>query len=173
MKFFDVNLRFPFADPVLVIDLAQRVDVIKLNDDEVGKLASWLTTGEATLNTPRSPDALAEACAALAKATNTSRICVTRAAEGAALWENGNLLCARAPQVTVKDTVGAGESFMAGLMVGLTRGIDTQKVLENACRAGAFVARTMERRHCSRRRSLSNSREFSSASLNCCRIRAR
>jgi fructokinase len=72
--------------------------------------------------------------------SRTSRICVTRAAEGAALWENGNLLSAQAPQVTVKDTVGAGDSFMAGLMVGLTRGIDTQKVLENACRVGAFVA---------------------------------
>jgi fructokinase len=140
MKFFDVNLRPPFADPVLIIDLAQRVDVIKLNDDEVGKLASWLKTGEATLNTPRSPDALAAACAALAKATKTSRICVTRAAEGAALWENGNLLCARAPQVAVKDTVGAGDSFMAALMVGLTRGTDTQKVLEDACHVGAFVA---------------------------------
>src|SRR6266850_7227189 len=140
MKFFDVNLRPPFADPALVIDIAKRADVIKLNDDEVGKLASWLRTGEATLNTPRSPDALAEACAALAKATNTSRICVTRAAEGAALWENGNLLCAQAPQVTVKDTVGAGDSFMAGLMVGLTRGIDHQRVLKIACRLGAYVA---------------------------------
>jgi sugar/nucleoside kinase (ribokinase family) len=30
--------------------------------------------------------------------------------------------------------------FMAGLMVGLTRGTDTRKVLENACRLGAFVA---------------------------------
>jgi fructokinase len=140
MKFFDVNLRPPFANPDLVIDIAKRADVIKLNDDEVGKLDSWLKTGTATLNTPRSPDALAEACAALAKATNTSRICVTRAAEGAALWENGNLLCAQAPQVTVKDTVGAGDSFMAGLTVGPTRGIDTQKVLENACRVGAFVA---------------------------------
>jgi fructokinase len=122
------------------MDIAKRADVIKLNDEEVGKLDSWLKTGEATLNTPRSPDALAEACAALAKATNTSRICVTRAAEGAALWESGNLLCAPAPQVAVKDTVGAGDSFMAGLMVGLTRGTSTQKVLENACRVGAFVA---------------------------------
>jgi fructokinase len=42
--------------------------------------------------------------------------------------------------VVVKDTVGAGDAFMAGLMVGLTRGMDTQKVLENACRLGAFVA---------------------------------
>src|SRR4029077_15372353 len=134
MKFFDVNLRPPFANPELVIDLAKRADVIKLNDEEVGKLASWLRRGEARLNTPRSPDALAEACAVLAKATNTSRICVTKAAEGAALWESGNLLCAQAPQVTVKDTVGAGDSFTVGLTVGLTRGIDTQKVLENACR---------------------------------------
>jgi fructokinase len=140
MKFFDVNLRPPFADPPLVVDIAKRADVLKLNDDEVGKLASWLRTGEATLNTPRSLDALAEACAAVAKATNTSRICVTRAAEGAALWENGNLLSAPAPKVVIKDTVGAGDSFMAGLMVGLTRGRDTQKVLENACRVGAFVA---------------------------------
>jgi hypothetical protein len=57
-------LRAPFADPGLAMDIAKRADVIKLNDDEVGKLASWLRTGEATLNTPRSPDALAEACAA-------------------------------------------------------------------------------------------------------------
>jgi fructokinase len=140
MKFFDVNLRPPFANPDLIMDIAKRADVIKLNDDEVGKLDSWLKTGTATLNTPRSPDALAEACAALAKATNTSRICVTRAAEGAALWESGNLLSATAPKVAVKDTVGAGDSFMAGLMVGLTRGTDTQKVLETACRVGAFVA---------------------------------
>lgn len=140
VKFFDANLRPPFANPELVIEIAKRADVIKLNDEEVGKIASWLKTGEATLNTPRSPDALADACAALAKATNISRICVTRAAEGAALWATGNLVCAPAPKVVIKDTVGAGDSFMAGLVVGLTRGTDTQKALENACRVGAFVA---------------------------------
>ena len=140
MKFFDVNLRPPFADPSLVVDLAKRADVIKLNDDEVGRLAAWLRTGEATLDTPRTAEALAKACAALAGATETSRICVTRAAEGAALWHAGELVCAPAPEVTVKDTVGAGDAFMAGLMVGLTRGTDTRTVLENACRVGAYVA---------------------------------
>ena len=57
-----------------------------------------------------------------------------------ALWERGKLVTAPAPKVVVKDTVGAGDAFMAGLMVGLTRGMDTRKVLENACRLGAFVA---------------------------------
>ena len=140
LKFFDVNLRPPFADPKRIVELAARADVIKLNHDEVGQIASWLRTGEATPNPPGNAEAVAEACAALAKATNTPRICVTMAAAGAALWDRGNLVSAPAPEVVVKDTVGAGDAFMAGLMVGLTRGADPQTVLETACRLGAIVA---------------------------------
>jgi len=140
LKFFDVNLRPPFADPKRIVELAARADVIKLNHDEVGQIASWLRTGKATPNPPGDAEAVAEACAALAKATNTPRICVTMAAAGAALWEQGNLVSAPAPKVVVKDTVGAGDAFMAGLMVGLTRGAEPQTVLETACRLGAIVA---------------------------------
>ena len=140
MKFFDVNLRPPFVDPPLVIDLARRADVLKLNDGEVGRLASWVETGEATLNTPRNDGAIARACEKLATATGVSSVCVTRAEEGAALWDRGRLTTAPAPQVEVRDTVGAGDAFMAGLMVGLTRGMDHHRVLESACRLGAYVA---------------------------------
>lgn len=141
LKFFDVNLRPPFADLPLVIELAERADVIKLNDGEVGRLAAWIKTGEATdATTPRSAPAVAEACAAVAEATNSRHICVTLAEEGAALWDAGALVTAPAPHVIVKDTVGAGDAFMAGLMVGLIRGIEPRKVLENACRLGAYVA---------------------------------
>jgi fructokinase len=138
--FFDVNLRPPFADPKRIVELAAFADVIKLNHDEVGQIASWLQTGEATPNPPGDADAVAEACAVLSKATDTPRICVTMAAAGAALWDRGNLVTAPAPKVVVKDTVGAGDSFMAALMIGLTRGADTQTVLDTACRLGAIVA---------------------------------
>jgi hypothetical protein len=47
LKFFDVNLRPPFADPKRIVELAAYADVIKLNHEEVGQLASWLRTGEA------------------------------------------------------------------------------------------------------------------------------
>lgn len=140
LKFFDVNLRPPFVDPALVLQLARRADVIKLNDGEVGRLASYVRSGEARHETPRGPEAVAKACAVLAEAANVSRICVTLGEEGAAFWDRGELVTASAPSVTVKDTVGAGDAFMAGLMVGLTHGTDTRKVLENACRLGAFVA---------------------------------
>jgi fructokinase len=140
LKFFDVNLRPPFAEPPLVIQLAKRADVLKLNDGELGQLAAWLQTGEMKHETPRDAVAIASACAIIAEATNATRICVTLAEEGAARWDRGQLVTVPAPKVAVKDTVGAGDAFMAGLMVGLTRGTDTRKVLENACRLGAYVA---------------------------------
>jgi len=140
LKFFDVNLRPPFADPKRIVELAAFADVLKLNHDEVGQIASWLRTGEATPNPPANAEAVAEACAALSEATNTPRICVTMGAAGAALWDRGKLATALAPKVVVKDTVGAGDAFMAGLIVGLTRGAETQTVLDTACRLGAIVA---------------------------------
>jgi len=140
LKFFDVNLRPPFADPPLVMELAKRAHVLKMNDGEVGQLAHWLRTGELVPDTPRSLDAIASACATIAEATCASHICVTMAEDGAAMWDRGELVTAPAPRIVVQDTVGAGDAFMAGLMVGLTRGNETKKVLENACRLGAFVA---------------------------------
>jgi fructokinase len=140
LKFFDVNLRPPFADPKRIVQLAAHADVLKLNHDEVGQIDSWLRTGEATPNPPGDADAIAKACATLSEATNTPRICVTMGSAGAALWDRGSLVSAPAPKIVVKDTVGAGDAFMAGLIVGLTRGANTQTVLETACRLGAIVA---------------------------------
>jgi fructokinase len=141
LKFFDVNLRPPFGEPKRIIELAARADVVKLNHDEVAQIASWLRTGEATpTHSGKSAASVAEACATLAEATNVPRICVTMAEAGAALWDRGTLVTAPAPKVVVKDTVGAGDAFMAGLTVGLTRGTDTETVLETACRLGGMVA---------------------------------
>jgi len=140
LKFFDVNLRPPFAEPPLVLDLARRADVLKLNDGEVGRLAHWIRTGEEGPDTPRDDPSIIRDCETLAQKTGVSRICVTRAEQGAALWDDERLTTAAAPQVEVRDTVGAGDAFMAGLMVGLTKRQKPQKVLENACRLGAYVA---------------------------------
>jgi fructokinase len=140
VKFFDVNLRPPFVDPALVLELAKRADVIKLNDSEVGRLASYIRTGKDEANTPQGAEEVRAACTSVAEATNASRICVTLAEKGAALWNGRELVTAPAPHISVKDTVGAGDAFMAGLMFGLIHGGDARKVLENACRLGAFVA---------------------------------
>ncbi len=145
MKFLDVNLRPPFADPARVLDIAQHADVIKLNEDELGLLAGWVEKGEVAesgvaAGTPPSMEALASDCTTLARATNTTRLCVTRGAPGAVFWDKGRVVSAAAPPVQVRDTIGAGDAFMAGLVVGLTRKWETARVLEAACRLGAYVA---------------------------------
>ena len=122
------------------IELARRADLLKLNDDEVGSLAAWVRTGSMTAETPRTEVGIGEACAILAEACGVRRVCVTRGRDGASLWTEGALVSAAAPAVTVKDTVGAGDAFMAGLIVGLTRGAEPRRVLEAACRVGAYVA---------------------------------
>jgi len=40
--------------------------------------------------------------------------------------------------MVVKDTVGAGDAFMASLVVGLTRRAEPRTVLETACRLGGW-----------------------------------
>ncbi len=140
LKFFDVNLRPPFTDYDLIMGWAKRADILKLNDGEVGRLAHWLRTGCDESETPHSEAGISECCATIAEAAGGSRICVTCGDKGAAFWESGKLVTAPAPHVEVRDTVGAGDAFMAGLMCGLTRDQDPQLVLENACRLGAYVA---------------------------------
>ena len=141
LKFFDVNLRPPFVDPPRIAAMAARADVIKLNHDEVGMLAAWLQTGETAPHPASTPHEVAEACAVLSKAMGMPRICVTMGAAGAALWDrHAPFIHVPAPPTVVKDTVGAGDAFMAGLVVGLTRGVEPKTVLESACRLGAYVA---------------------------------
>ncbi len=141
LKFFDVNLRPPFVDPERIVDFAKRADVVKLNEDEVGALAGWIETGELTPSKPDGPEAVARACAVFANVTGVSRICVTMGPNGAAWWDrHAPLVHVPAPPTIVRDTVGAGDAFMAGLIIGTTCGVAPRTVLESACRLGAYVA---------------------------------
>jgi fructokinase len=140
-KFFDVNLRAPFDDLHRVLELARRADVLKLNHDEVNRIAGFL--GNSTVVEHSRLTSIAEiaaGCAAIATATGTSTLCVTMGGDGAMLWERGGAIHVAAPRVTVRDTVGAGDAFMAAMMIGMTRGGNPSTVLRTACEVGAFVA---------------------------------
>jgi fructokinase len=103
---FDPNVR-----PTLVADWAaygevihaclRLADLVRLSEED---LAAWRAgTGE---------DLLALAAAA-------APVVVTRAADGSDLYVAGSTLHVPARPVAVVDTVGAGDAYMAGLLVGL------------------------------------------------------
>jgi len=131
-RIFDVNLRPPHDDPALVRRLAVGATLLKLNDTE----AARLTTGNA------GPAGGEEKHARLlAQQTGCSTVCITAGDRGAGLlrhdrwhWEPGR-------PVTVADTVGAGDAFLAALVTTLLdRKHSDPECLAHACRRGEWVA---------------------------------
>ena len=126
----DVNLRAPFDDRAIVHASLARADVVKLSDDELRTIAEWsgLRGGER------------EVVAALAETFACRVVCVTRGSRGAALWRDGRWSDHPGFRVEVRDTVGAGDAFLAALLAGLLAGAADDAILERANRIGAHVA---------------------------------
>ena len=106
---YDPNLRPSLMPPPevtrpVVETLVALADVVKLSDEDL----AWLA--------PEDPLGLAQTWAS----TGPALVVVTRGDEGALAWTaRGERVEVRPVRVPVADTVGAGDSFMAGLIDGL------------------------------------------------------
>jgi fructokinase len=131
LRVFDVNLRPPFYDEVIIRESLARTDVLKLNDDELPIVlaGAGLAAG---------PDWAGELLNALPQ---LRMVALTCGARGSTLFTGecraGHTLPAR--QVVVKDTVGAGDAFTAALIVGLLSGRSLDSIHDRAVAAAAFV----------------------------------
>jgi ribokinase len=68
-------------------------------------------------------------------------VAVTMGAEGAELLEGGRQVAqATPPEVKAQDGTGAGDAFVAALVVSLLEGRDREAALTRACAAGALAA---------------------------------
>ncbi|HYK55711.1 MAG TPA: PfkB family carbohydrate kinase, partial [Flavisolibacter sp.] len=76
----------------------------------------------------------------LADRFHIATIVVTMGGEGAVLYMNGNRYHHPGFSVEVKDTVGSGDAFLAGLLSKLMEHAVPQEVLEFANGLGAFIA---------------------------------
>lgn len=81
-------------------------DVVKVSDEDL----AWL-----------SPDTSAEKEAELWLEAGPAMVVVTRGADGSTAFARSGRLDVPAPPTTVVDTVGAGDSYMSGLLAGLHR----------------------------------------------------
>ncbi|MEU8149885.1 carbohydrate kinase [Nonomuraea sp. NPDC048901] len=106
-------------------------DILKLSDDDLSFLM---------------PDQPLERACDTWHAAGARLIVITRGADGALVSLDGERAMVRAPRVEVVDTVGAGDSFTAGLLHRLgVRGLLGGRLdgldLETAADAAAFAAR--------------------------------
>jgi fructokinase len=130
-KIFDVNLRAPYYTIDVLNELMLKADFIKLNDEELREISRALGS---TYNS------FEQNIKFIAEKTNTKQVCVTKGEFGAVLYSNDKFYYNSGYFIKVVDTVGAGDSFLASLIVKLLRGKSPQKALNYACAIGALVA---------------------------------
>jgi fructokinase len=130
-RVFDINLRPPFYEKEVLVKLMNQADFIKFNDDELFEIAEMIGSPY---------NSLEQNLQYLSEETNTPTICVTKGRHGAVLLKGGKRFYNSGFKVKVKDTVGAGDSFLASLIAGLLKEEDPQSTLDFACAMGALVA---------------------------------
>ncbi len=131
LRVLDVNLRAPHDTPALINDLARKATLLKLNADEAARLAEDQPGFGREEGHAR----------ALSEKYGCALVCVTAGKDGAGLLAEGAWHWTAAQPVTVRDTVGAGDAFTAGLLAGLLLHREAPAAaLARACRLGEFVA---------------------------------
>ena len=129
-RLVDINLRAPYDSRDWIEELLHISDFVKLNDDELIKITGWH-------NKNGNEEELIHWLSDYFKCPT---VCVTRGSKGAILFINNIFYSHAGFKVNAVDTVGAGDSFLAGLVASLSKNIHPEKALERACATGAFVA---------------------------------
>ena len=130
LRVFDVNLREPFFSSSSITRLLEQADVVKTNDDELELLAAWFD---------QSPD-MPSMTQYLLDRFDLQKVIVTRGSKGAACRDQAGWHEHPGYPVTVKDTVGSGDSFLAGFLTQMLFGKSTLDCLDFGCAVGALVA---------------------------------
>lgn len=129
-RLVDINLRAPYDRRDWIEELLFISDFAKLNDDELIKIAEW----------NKKSGSEQELIKWFSDHFKCPAVCVTRGANGAVLFINHTFYSHSGFKVNAVDTVGAGDSFLASLVVSLSKNIQPEKALESTCATGAFVA---------------------------------
>lgn len=130
LRVFDVNLRQSFYSAGVLSESLKLSEVVKLNDDELPEVMKSLGLGSGNNET----------CARrLIQAYHLKLVCMTRGGCGSLLVTDAEVVEHSGFQVTVADTVGAGDAFTAALVHHYLQNASLEKISEEANRLGAWV----------------------------------
>ncbi len=128
-RVFDINLRQKFfSDEIITTSLAL-ANILKINDEELPVLARLFhLSGDVKTQ-------LAE----LAERFDLKLVALTRGAQGSLFYAQGDYSEFGGFSSHVVDTVGAGDSFTATLVMGLLAGWDLAQINRHANQVAAYV----------------------------------
>lgn len=131
-KVLDINLRAPHFNKALILTLIGKADILKLNEEELFIITGWLSDKKFTT--------IEDNIHLLHTTFNTSTIIVTCGAKGVILHHNGRFYSHPGIKVTVEDTVGSGDAFLAAFLAKTIAGAPPDAALAYGCAVGAMVA---------------------------------
>lgn len=137
LRVFDINLRQRFYSRAVVQESLRLANVLKLNDDELPILAEMFNLMGSTEN--QSCGEIERQIERLARAFSLQVVALTRGANGSLLWQGGRWSDCPSRPVKVVDTVGAGDSFTAALVLGLLGRKDLDEINTIANDVARFV----------------------------------
>jgi fructokinase len=130
MRVLDVNLRQNYFSREVIEQSLALANVLKINDNELPLIAEMFAlTGDAR-----------ERLAQMAERFDLRMVACTRGEHGSLLLSDGRYSDHPGIPATIADTVGAGDSFTAAMILGLLAGWDLDQVNEQANRVAAYVA---------------------------------
>ena len=130
LRMFDVNLRKQFYDAAVIDQSLRLATALKLNEEELPIVARLCGVTESD---PR------DAMRALMNMYSLRLIALTRGPDGATLIAGDEESTSPALPTTVVDTVGAGDAFTAGVVIGFLAGLPLADVNAHANAVASFV----------------------------------
>lgn len=126
----DINVRPPFFSLEVAEKLLTDVYLCKMNEDELALLSQqYGISGDQQAQT-----------AALGERFGWKMAIVTCGGEGAYVWTPEQWIFGPAIPVTVADTVGSGDAFLAGFLSEHIKGKSLEEALRKGLAAGSFIA---------------------------------
>ena len=126
---FDINLRQSFYNKDIISYSLKQANILKLNDEELSIVAGMLSI----------PGSETDILSHLTDQYSLDLIALTRGRFGSHLYARGNESVHSGLPAKVADTVGAGDSFTAALVMGKRLGHGLDQINEQANRLSSFV----------------------------------
>lgn len=130
LRVFDLNLRQDFHSSQLIHESMLTANVVKLNDDELRIVAPMLGIARKSQ---------AEQLTAIFDQYSLRFIACTRGGNGSLLYDGVTLCEHEGLETRIADTVGAGDSFTAAIILGLLNEWQIERISETANRIAAHV----------------------------------
>ena len=127
---FDINIRPPHFEQKQLEYLLQRTDLLKMNLAELELVTNWFDQSGSTIDRIKF----------VQDHFNIDQIIVTKGGDGAMLNDHGKIYEHPGYNVSVQDTIGSGDSFLAGFLAQTLKGEKAERALDFAAGIGAFVA---------------------------------